>query len=129
MSSKQKPLWLEFTVRDAPDEPLVVPPKLGDDLRQDQLTLRLIAIMDLIWKNAGLDLCMSPYGCVSMGDEAGVIEIVLNSKTVSSIVAEASGSRSRLRRSYVAATRRKTHFWTGSPTEPVAPAKEILRSP
>jgi phosphatidylinositol kinase/protein kinase (PI-3 family) len=35
--------------------------KAGDDLRQDQLTLQILGIMDNLWKEHGLDLRMSPY--------------------------------------------------------------------
>jgi phosphatidylinositol kinase/protein kinase (PI-3 family) len=38
--------------------------KAGDDLRQDQLTLQILNIMDNLWKERGLDLRMSPYLCV-----------------------------------------------------------------
>jgi hypothetical protein len=33
--------------------------KNGDDLRQDQLTLQLLSVMDLMWKEAGLELKVS----------------------------------------------------------------------
>lgn len=61
--------------------------KAGDDLRQDQLTLQVLSVMDKLWKQAGLDMCMSPYGCISTGDEIGMLEIVLNSATLANIVA------------------------------------------
>ena len=105
MNSKQVPLWLEFVDEDDfQSKPLLVLLKLGDDLRQDQLTLQLLSVMDMMWKEAGMDLCMSPYGCVSMGDEVGLIEIVPRAKTVSSIIAEsAKGTSSALLRSFKAA--------------------------
>ena len=104
MNSKQVPLWLEFVNSDDPEsEPLLVLLKLGDDLRQDQLTLQLLSVMDMMWKEAGMDLCMSPYGCVSMGDEVGLIEIVPNAKTISSIIADSVKSSSSLFRSFKAA--------------------------
>ena len=30
--------------------------KNGDDMRQDQLTLQLLSVMDTMWKDAGLEL-------------------------------------------------------------------------
>ena len=60
--------------------------KAGDDLRQDQLTLQVLKIMDRLWKDQGLDLRMSPYLCVSTGDELGMLEVVLNSCTLADIV-------------------------------------------
>ncbi len=43
--------------------------KNGDDLRQDQLTLQLLLIMDMLWKKDGLDLKVgaSLLGCVRGG--------------------------------------------------------------
>ena len=49
MNSKQVPLWLEFVNEDDPkSKPLLVLLKLGDDLRQDQLTLQLLSVMDMV---------------------------------------------------------------------------------
>lgn len=60
--------------------------KNGDDLRQDQLTLQLLSIMDLLWKKDGMDMKMSPYKCVSTGYMAGMLEIVLDSATIAHVV-------------------------------------------
>ena len=61
------PLWLKFKNASNPHSPAVVLFKAGDDLRQDQLTLQLIRVMDTIWKEDGLDLCMTPYNVTSTG--------------------------------------------------------------
>ena len=45
------------------------------DLRQDMLTLQIIAIMDSLWKSEGLDLRMLPYGCLATGEQCGMIEV------------------------------------------------------
>ncbi|KAK3090339.1 hypothetical protein FSP39_011033 [Pinctada imbricata] len=90
--SKKRPLWL---VWDNPD-PLAdlyfttykMIFKNGDDLRQDMLTLQLIRVMDVLWKNEGLDLRMIPYGCVSTGKDIGIIEVVRQSKTIMAIQSE-----------------------------------------
>ena len=52
------------------------------------LTLQMIRIMDRLWKNAGLDLRMNPYGCISMGDRLGLIEVVLSADTIANIQKE-----------------------------------------
>ena len=101
MYSKKKPLWLEFeaannwrgdSVSGAVDPKTggraryTVMYKNGDDLRQDQLVLQVLRIMDSLWKSAGLDLCISPYECVATGYQLGMLEIVGNSATVANIV-------------------------------------------
>ena len=87
MSSKKMPLWLTFQNATPNSEPFTVLYKSGDDLRQDQLTLQVLKVIDQIWKTAGLDLCLSVYGCVSTGLEQGMIEVVKNSSTIAKITA------------------------------------------
>ncbi|KAB0402944.1 hypothetical protein E2I00_003601 [Balaenoptera physalus] len=60
MDSKMKPLW-------------------------DMLSLQMIQLMDVLWKQEGLDLRMTPYGCLSTGDHTGLIEVVLHSDTIANI--------------------------------------------
>ena len=85
MDSKKLPLWLVFEQIEPEAPPVPIMFKSGDDLRQDQLTLQLIGIMDKLWLQHGLDLLMTPYMCISTGDEIGFIEIVQNSQTFSNI--------------------------------------------
>ncbi|XP_004227276.3 phosphatidylinositol 4,5-bisphosphate 3-kinase catalytic subunit alpha isoform-like [Ciona intestinalis] len=59
--------------------------KNGDDLRQDMLTLQVLRVMDEIWQSDDLDLCISPYICISMGHNVGMIEIVQNAETVMNV--------------------------------------------
>jgi phosphatidylinositol-4,5-bisphosphate 3-kinase len=65
MESKKKPLWLNFT--STKGHSMLVMFKAGDDLRQDQLTLQLLSVMDNIWKQAKLNMHMNIYGCISTG--------------------------------------------------------------
>lgn len=100
MSSKKLPLWLTFRrAEGSPDSDehpnLRVLFKAGDDLRQDQLTLQLIAVMDRLWKDEDLDLAMSPYRCISTGDEIGMLEVVENSATLAGIVEDEMGGEKR----------------------------------
>ncbi|XP_026542236.1 phosphatidylinositol 4,5-bisphosphate 3-kinase catalytic subunit delta isoform [Notechis scutatus] len=85
MDSKMKPLWIMFNNGEAggPSTGLIF--KNGDDLRQDMLTLQMIQLMDILWKQEGLDLRMTPYGCLSTGDKMGLIEVVMNSDTIANI--------------------------------------------
>ena len=49
------------------------------------LTLQMIQLMDVLWKQEGLDLRMTPYGCLSTGDKTGLIEVVMHSDTIANI--------------------------------------------
>eukprot|EP01063_Lacrimia_lanifica_P008011 TRINITY_DN1514_c0_g1_i1.p1 TRINITY_DN1514_c0_g1~~TRINITY_DN1514_c0_g1_i1.p1 ORF type:complete len:1260 (+),score=465.04 TRINITY_DN1514_c0_g1_i1:108-3887(+) len=92
MDSKKVPLWLVFHNADPLGPPIYVMFKAGDDLRQDLLTLQIIAMMDSIWRAQGLDLHMSPYGCVACDDGVGMIEVVTNSETIANITEKAGGA-------------------------------------
>lgn len=92
MDSKKLPLWLVFSNADPTAPPVYVIFKSGDDLRQDMLTLQMIQLMDKFWKQEGLDLRMSPYGCISSGDGVGMIEVVLNADTTAHIQKMAGGT-------------------------------------
>lgn len=65
--------------------------KSGDDLRQDMLTLQIIRIVDSIWRQEGLDMCMLVYTCLSTGKNVGIIEVVNRAETIMSI--QRSGGR------------------------------------
>ena len=92
MDSKKVPLWLVFKNADPRGDPVFVMFKAGDDLRQDQLTLQLIRLMDKLWQLENLDLRMNPYQCVATGDEEGFLEIVLNSTTTANITKKYGGA-------------------------------------
>ncbi|GIQ85281.1 phosphatidylinositol Kinase, partial [Kipferlia bialata] len=92
MDSKKLPLKLQFENPDAAGIPVEVMFKVGDDIRQDQLTLQLLRIMDMLWQAAGLNLEMRPYACVSTGDMEGMLEIVQNSETTAHITRDAGGA-------------------------------------
>jgi phosphatidylinositol kinase/protein kinase (PI-3 family) len=91
MDSKKLPLWLVFQNADRNTPPKYVILKSGDDLRQDMLTLQMLRLMEKLWKKEGLDLELTPYGCVATGDEEGMIEVVLNSDTLANITKHAGG--------------------------------------
>ncbi|XP_036287194.1 phosphatidylinositol 4,5-bisphosphate 3-kinase catalytic subunit beta isoform isoform X4 [Pipistrellus kuhlii] len=85
MDSKMKPLWLVYNNKIFGEDSVGVIFKNGDDLRQDMLTLQILRLMDLLWKEAGLDLRMLPYGCLATGDRSGLIEVVSTSETIADI--------------------------------------------
>uniref|UniRef100_A0A8C3LLP3 Phosphatidylinositol 4,5-bisphosphate 3-kinase catalytic subunit delta isoform n=1 Tax=Chrysolophus pictus TaxID=9089 RepID=A0A8C3LLP3_CHRPC len=85
MDSKMKPLWIVFNNEETGGGGVGIIFKNGDDLRQDMLTLQMIQLMDVLWKQEGLDLRMTPYGCLSTGDKTGLIEVVMHSDTIANI--------------------------------------------
>ncbi|NXC85686.1 PK3CD kinase, partial [Cercotrichas coryphoeus] len=85
MDSKMKPLWIVFNNEETGGGGVGMIFKNGDDLRQDMLTLQMIQLMDILWKQEGLDLRMTPYGCLSTGDRTGLIEVVMHSDTIANI--------------------------------------------
>ncbi|XP_061492720.1 phosphatidylinositol 4,5-bisphosphate 3-kinase catalytic subunit beta isoform isoform X2 [Rhineura floridana] len=85
MDSKMKPLWIVYNNKVFGSDLVGIIFKNGDDLRQDMLTLQMLRLMDLLWKEAGLDLRMLPYGCLATGDHSGLIEVVSTSETIADI--------------------------------------------
>lgn len=98
MDSKKLPLWLVFEngSGDPDAKPVYIIFKSGDDLRQDILTLQMMRIMDRLWKQHNLDLKMNCYGCIATGFEVGMLEVVLNSETTSSISKTSGGAMATL---------------------------------
>lgn len=86
MESKKRPLFLQLENAKVQHGCPYVIFKSGDDLRQDQLVLQILRVMDDLWREAGLDLCLTPYSCISTGDEIGMIEVVVDSETLASII-------------------------------------------
>ncbi|KAG7400890.1 Phosphatidylinositol 4,5-bisphosphate 3-kinase catalytic subunit gamma isoform [Phytophthora boehmeriae] len=86
MESKKRPLFLQLESAKAQHGRPYVIFKAGDDLRQDQLVLQILRVMDDLWREAGLELCLLPYACISTGDEIGMIEVVGDSETLASII-------------------------------------------
>lgn len=53
--------------------------KIGDDLRQDQLILQMIQLMDTILKRVNLDLKLSPYAVLAVSRSNGMLEFLSDS--------------------------------------------------
>ena len=82
MNSKKKPFWLTFhNAAPFATEPIRLLFKVGDDLRQDQLTLQVMKAMEHLWRKEGLDLHMRCYGVLPTGLNHGFIEVVPNTIT------------------------------------------------
>jgi hypothetical protein len=69
MDSKKLPLWLVFENADPDGSNVYVIFKVGDDLRQDILTLQMISLMynQVLKSPLALDLRMRPYAVVATG--------------------------------------------------------------
>jgi len=66
--------------------------KSGDDLRQDQLVIMMIQLMDGLLKRAALDLCLTPYSILATSPTSGLVEFVDGSAPISQILADHNGS-------------------------------------
>lgn len=66
--------------------------KTGDDLRQDQLVIMMIQLMDRLLKKAALDLCLSPYSIIATSPSSGLVEFVENSMPISQVLSKHNGS-------------------------------------
>jgi len=60
--------------------------KNGDDLRQDQLIIQMVTLMDTLLKRVNLDLKLTPYRILATGPRDGMIEFVSNSSPISEVL-------------------------------------------
>jgi phosphatidylinositol 3-kinase len=66
--------------------------KTGDDLRQDQLVIMMIKLMDGLLKRSSLDMCLTPYSIIATSPTSGMIEFVERSQPLSQILASNNNS-------------------------------------
>jgi len=66
--------------------------KTGDDLRQDQLVIMLIKLMDRILKRGTLDLCLKPYPIMATSHTTGLVEFVSGSHPISGVLRQYNNS-------------------------------------
>lgn len=66
--------------------------KTGDDLRQDQLVVMMIRLMDGLLKRGALDLCLRSYSILATSPTSGLVEFVSGSIPISQILANNNGS-------------------------------------
>lgn len=62
--------------------------KVGDDLRQDMITLQMIRIMDKLWLKEGLDLKIVTFTCIATEFRKGMVELVPEAETLRKIQTE-----------------------------------------
>lgn len=91
MSSAKKPILLTFTNAEPSQPDLRIIFKVGDDMRQDVLTIQLIRVMDSIWLENGLDLRMLTYRVAATHDQVGMVEFVPDSSTTKEVSVDQGG--------------------------------------
>lgn len=62
--------------------------KSGDDLRQDQLIMQFISLMDSLLKKVNLDLRLLTYGILATAPNDGIMEFVRDSMPVSAVTSQ-----------------------------------------
>jgi len=79
------PLKITFSTTTKQPYPVIF--KTGDDLRQDQLVIQIIMLMDRLLRKENLDLKLSPYRILATSTSAGAVQFV-PSLTLSAIVSK-----------------------------------------
>ncbi|KAF2165333.1 hypothetical protein M409DRAFT_55747 [Zasmidium cellare ATCC 36951] len=78
------PLLINFKTEGGEKYPLLF--KTGDDLRQDQLVVQIIALMDRLLLNENLDLKLTPYRILATSTLTGAVQFVPATAPVSNIL-------------------------------------------
>jgi phosphatidylinositol 3-kinase len=71
------PLFVTFRTTGGQSYPVIF--KTGDDLRQDQLVIQIITLMDRLLRKENLDLKLSPYRILATGPFAGAVQFIPSS--------------------------------------------------
>ncbi|SCV04750.1 LAMI_0H18778g1_1 [Lachancea mirantina] len=99
--SSLSPLKITFKTTSGIDYPLMF--KVGDDLRQDQLVVQIITLMNELLKNENVDLKLTPYKIIATGSNEGAIEFIPND-TMANILSKYHGILPYLRHHHPSAT-------------------------
>jgi phosphatidylinositol 3-kinase len=78
--------------------------KTGDDLRQDQLVIQIISLMDQLLKKENLDLKLTPYHVLATSASTGLVQLV-PSKAIANILKEDGSIQNYLRKTNLAEDR------------------------
>lgn len=87
--SSLSPLLVNFKTSDGRKYPVHF--KVGDDLRQDQLVIQIITLMDQLLQKENLDLKLTPYRILATGSTAGAAQFI-PSTSLSAASAKYKGS-------------------------------------
>eukprot|EP01130_Rhizamoeba_saxonica_P001234 TRINITY_DN11120_c0_g1_i1.p1 TRINITY_DN11120_c0_g1~~TRINITY_DN11120_c0_g1_i1.p1 ORF type:complete len:820 (-),score=165.41 TRINITY_DN11120_c0_g1_i1:36-2366(-) len=87
-NSAMAPLKLDFIVGEEHEnnKDFSVMFKVGDDLRQDQLIVQLITLMDELLQKENLDLKLTPYRVLATSPKDGMIELVQDTTNVADVI-------------------------------------------
>ncbi|CAG8459059.1 12986_t:CDS:10 [Ambispora leptoticha] len=83
------PLSLVFNCVDNTEYPIIF--KTGDDLRQDQLVIQIITLMDKLLRKENLDLKLKPYKVLATSSDHGLMQFIPSS-SLANILSEYNGS-------------------------------------
>ena len=72
--SSLHPMLMQFKLSDGRKYPLMF--KKGDDLRQDQLVIQIISLMDRLLRKENLDLKLTPYRILATSSTAGATQFI-----------------------------------------------------
>ncbi|KAF3329023.1 phosphatidylinositol 3-kinase, root isoform isoform X1 [Carex littledalei] len=79
------PLKLTFRTENGGTSKVIF--KKGDDLRQDQLVIQMVSLMDRLLKLENLDLHLTPYQVLATGQDEGMLQFIPSS-TLAQILSE-----------------------------------------
>jgi phosphatidylinositol 3-kinase len=72
--SSLSPLHITFKTSEGRKYPILF--KVGDDLRQDQLVIQIIILMDRLLQKENLDLKLTPYRILATNATAGAVQFI-----------------------------------------------------
>ncbi|EFA77138.1 phosphatidylinositol 3-kinase [Heterostelium album PN500] len=87
--SAKTPLGLKLRTKQGPEYGIIF--KTGDDLRQDQLIIQMISLMDRLLKKENLDLKLTPYHVLATAEEDGIVEMVSPSEAMAAVINKYDG--------------------------------------
>ena len=82
--SKQLPFKLCFETEDSDTFEVIY--KHGDDLRQDQVVIQMVSLMNDLLKKVNLDMCLTPYTVMATSSMDGYSEFVPNAHTLFDLI-------------------------------------------
>ncbi|KAI8800253.1 kinase-like domain-containing protein [Cladochytrium replicatum] len=74
LKSALMPLRLNFTCLDGSEYRVMF--KVGDDMRQDQLVVQIITLIDKLLRKENLDLKLTPYKVIATSIDQGMVEFI-----------------------------------------------------